>query len=92
MREQAEEEESLFSTCAGKLHCTCEEFKLQHSALPGGQDTSLRKDVLNFVLICREEELLLVEEGLSVPPPSFGDASSYWHRVRQDYCHLLILQ
>ena len=56
----------------------CEEFKIRSSALPGGQGTSLRKEVLNFVLISREEEFLLVEEGLSVPFPSFGDASSHW--------------
>jgi len=65
----AEEEESLFSTCAGKTHCMCEEFKIHSSALPGGQCTFLRKAIRNFVLICREEEFLPVEGGLSVPPP-----------------------
>lgn len=47
----------------------CEEFEIHSNALPGGQGTSLRKKVLNFVLMCREEEFLPVEEGLSVLLP-----------------------
>lgn len=64
-----EEEESLFSTCARKMHWMGEEFKIHSSALPGGQGTSLGKEILHFLLICREEEFLLMEEGLNVPPP-----------------------
>lgn len=47
----------------------CEEFKIHRNALHGGQGTSLRKEVLNFVLICREEEFPPVEEGFNVLPP-----------------------
>lgn len=87
MWEQVEEEESLFSTCAWKLHCMGEEFKIHSSVLPGGQGTSLGKEVLHFLLICMEEEFLLMEEGLNVPhPPPLVMLLATVYCVRQDYC------